>query len=164
LARARNAGGGGDRRHRSHRRDECVQIELEVVEQFHDRYDRRLSLLGVDVTAEGRKRDEQHHQARTDPAVPERLHRQPRVLLLAVARARDRRVNGSAAGNTLVISLSNASNEAGSSIDTSKLEYVKSIAIASSGTGTAVTITLDKPRPFLMSSSNVPPSLQVSIG
>ena len=72
--------------------------------------------------------------------------------------------NGSAAGNTLVISLSNASNEAGSSIDTSKLEYVKSIAVASSGTGTAVTITLDKQRPFLMSSSNVPASLQVSIG
>jgi hypothetical protein len=41
---------------------------------------------------------------------------------------------------------------------------VKSISASSSATETQVTLTLDKQRPFLVSTSKVPPELQLSFG
>jgi hypothetical protein len=65
---------------------------------------------------------------------------------------------------TLVLTFQNATNSGSSTIDTSKLEYVKSATVAASGNNAEVTITLDRQRPFDMSSANVPAYVQVSIG
>jgi len=74
----------------------------------------------------------------------------------------------SAAGAVLVITLENTTLgggiKAGSSTNTHGLNYVKSVDVASSSTGVTISVTLDKERPFLVNSSNVPAELIVAIG
>jgi hypothetical protein len=64
----------------------------------------------------------------------------------------------------LVVTLKNATYSGPATLRTDKLQYVQSISAASSGGEVAITFTLDKQRPFLVSTSKVPPALQLSFG
>jgi hypothetical protein len=64
----------------------------------------------------------------------------------------------------LVVTLKNTTYSGPTTLKTDKLQYVKSISASSSATETQVTLTLDKQRPFLVSTSKVPPELQLSFG
>lgn len=64
----------------------------------------------------------------------------------------------------LEVTLAETSYTGETELPTTSMEYVESISVATTGTDTIVTLTLDKQRPFLLSSSEVPAELQLSIG
>ncbi len=67
-------------------------------------------------------------------------------------------------GNDLVITLDCEPGDVSDIIDITQLDYVSSASIEGKNPGTEVVLTLDKPRPYLMSSSKVPAQLEIAIG